>query len=237
MTKVPVTVLSGYLGAGKTTILNHILANREDYRVAVIVNDMSEINVDADLVEQGGFKRTDEKLVEMSNGCICCTLREDLLQEVETLVKKGNIDHIVIESTGISEPVPVAQTFSYIDEETGIDLTQFCYLNNMVTVVDAYRFWKDYSSGESLIDRAQAAGEDDNREVVDLLIDQIEFCNMLVINKTDMISKQKLIELEKVLRKLQPDAEFIQTTYGQIDTVDLLNRSRFDFEKASSSAG
>jgi G3E family GTPase len=237
MIKIPVTVLSGYLGAGKTTILNHILANREDYRVAVIVNDMSEINVDADLVEQGGFTRTDEKLVEMSNGCICCTLREDLLQEVETLVKKGNIDHIVIESTGISEPVPVAQTFSYIDEETGIDLTQFCYLNNMVTVVDAYRFWEDYSSGESLIDRAQAAGEDDNREVVDLLIDQIEFCNVLVINKTDMISKKKLIELEKVLRKLQPDAEFIQTTYGQLDTADLLNRSRFDFEKASSSAG
>ncbi|RNA69956.1 GTP-binding protein [Alteribacter keqinensis] len=237
MRKIPVTILSGYLGAGKTTILNNILANRENLRVAVIVNDMSEINVDADLVENGGFKRTEEKLVEMSNGCICCTLREDLLVEVEALVKQGDIDHIVIESTGISEPVPVAQTFSYIDEETGIDLTRFCYVNNMVTVVDTYRFWDDFSSGDTLLDRAEALGEDDQREVVDLLIDQIEFCNVLIMNKTDMVDDQKVDELEVVLRRLQPDAELIKTNYGKISVSQLLNETRFDFEKASSSAG
>ncbi|WP_026690216.1 GTP-binding protein [Alteribacter aurantiacus] len=237
MKKIPVTVLSGYLGAGKTTMLNHILNNREHLRVAVIVNDMSEINVDADLIENGGFKRTEEKLVEMSNGCICCTLREDLLVEVESLVKQGDIDHIVIESTGISEPIPVAQTFSYIDEETGIDLTRFCYLNNMVTVVDTYRFWDDFRSGETLLDRAEALGEDDRREVVDLLIDQIEFCNLLIMNKVDMVNEGQVNELEKVLRTLQPDAELIKTNYGEVDVSELLNATRFDFEKASQSAG
>ncbi|TMW72747.1 GTP-binding protein [Alteribacter natronophilus] len=237
MEKIPVTVLSGYLGAGKTTMLNHLLQNREGIRIAVIVNDMSEVNVDAELVEKGGFKRTEEKLVEMSNGCICCTLREDLLVEVEALAKQGDIDHIVIESTGISEPVPVAQTFSYIDEETGIDLTRFCYINNMVTVVDAYRFWHDYESGDTLLDRGEALGEDDRREVVDLLIDQIEFCNVLVINKTDMVEPEQLRELEGVLRKLQPEAEVIRTNYGEVTASDILNSRRFDFEKASQSAG
>jgi G3E family GTPase len=237
MEKIPVTVLSGYLGAGKTTMLNHLLANREGMRIAVIVNDMSEINVDAALLEQGGFKRTEEKLVEMSNGCICCTLREDLLVEVKTLIEQGNIDHIVIESTGISEPVPVAQTFSYIDEETGIDLTELCFINNMVTVVDVHRFWDDFKSGESLVDRAQGADETDERDIVDLLVDQIEFCSVLVLNKTDMIKAEDLFEMEHVLRKLQPSAEVLRTNFGKVEPSQILNKTRFDFEEASMSAG
>ncbi|GGE29822.1 hypothetical protein GCM10011571_34990 [Marinithermofilum abyssi] len=174
--RIPVTVLIVYLGAGKTTVLNHVLNNRDGLKIAVIVNDMSEINIDADLVRDGGgLSRTEEKLVEMSNGCICCTLREDLLVEVERLAKEGRFDYILIESTGISEPVPVAQTFSYVDEENGIDLSSICRIDCMVTVVDAYRFWHDFSSGESLLDRKQAVGDEDTRDVVDLLIDQIEF--------------------------------------------------------------
>lgn len=236
--KIPVTVLSGYLGAGKTTILNHVLQNEQNLRVAVIVNDMSEINIDASLVEKGsGISRTEEKFVELSNGCICCTLREDLLIEVQKLAERGNIDYIVIESTGISEPIPVAQTFSYIDEELGIDLTASCTLDTMVTVVDANRFWTDFQSGESLLDRKEAVGELDERDVADLLIDQIEFCDVLILNKCDLITEEQLECLEKVLRTLQPEAKFIRTTYGKINPQEILNTRSFDFNRVSQSAG
>ncbi|MGE7986692.1 GTP-binding protein [Lysinibacillus fusiformis] len=235
--KIPVTVLSGYLGSGKTTMMNHVLQNENNLRVAVIVNDMSEINIDAELIANGsGISRTEEKFVELSNGCICCTLREDLLQEVERLAKLGNIDYILIESTGISEPIPVAQTFSYLDEELGIDLTRFCQLDTMVTVVDAHRFWHDFQSGESLLERKEAIGELDGRDVADLLIDQIEFCDVLVLNKCDLVSIAEVERLERILRALQPEAKIIRTVNGEIDPAEILNTGRFDFERVSESA-
>jgi G3E family GTPase len=235
---IPVTVLSGYLGAGKTTILNHVLNNRDGMKVAVIVNDMSEVNIDAELVKkEGGLSRTEEKLVELSNGCICCTLREDLLLEVKKLTEQGGFDYILIESTGISEPVPIAQTFTYVDEGTGIDLASLAKLDCMVTVVDANRFWHDFESGETLLDRSQATGEDDTRDISDLLIDQIETCDVLILNKCDLVQPAELDKLEGVLRRLQPEARIIRTSKGKVAPSDILNTGLFNFDKASQSAG
>ncbi|MGO4790056.1 GTP-binding protein [Paenibacillus sp. 2KB_20] len=236
--KIPVTVLSGYLGSGKTTVLNHVLHNRDGLKVAVIVNDMSEVNIDADLVRgEGSLSRTDEKLVEMSNGCICCTLREDLVQEVQKLAQENRFDYILIESTGISEPVPVAQTFVYPDEVSGVQLSDLARLDCMVTVVDANRFWKDFSSGQSLLDRKEALGEEDTREVVDLLIDQVETCDVLLLNKCDLVSDDELAKVEGILHKLQPSAKIIRTVKGQVAPAEILNTGLFDFEKASQSPG
>ncbi|MEK4077034.1 MULTISPECIES: GTP-binding protein [Paenibacillus] len=236
--QVPVTVLSGYLGSGKTTVLNHVLNNRQGLKVAVIVNDMSEVNIDAALVKgEATLSRTEEKLVELSNGCICCTLRDDLMQEIEKLVNEGKYDYILIESTGISEPVPVAQTFTYADAESGIDLTSLARLDCLVTVVDANRFWHDFGSGQSLLDRNQATGDEDTRDVVDLLIDQIETCDVLLLNKCDLVDDTELNKLEGIIRKLQPNAKIIRTENGKVNPSEILNTGRFNFEKVSMSAG
>jgi G3E family GTPase len=236
--QIPVTVLSGYLGAGKTTVLNHVLNNRQGLRVAVIVNDMSEVNIDAELIKRGTqLSRTEEKLVELTTGCVCCSLREDLIREMVKLAKEGRFDYILVESTGISDPLPVAQTFTMLDEEGDNALTRLCTLDCLVTVVDAHRFWLDFASGETLLDRKQAIDIHDDRTVVDLLIDQIEFCNVLILNKCDLVEASELDRLEAVLHRLQPDAQIIRSEYGRIDPADILNTGLFDFEQVAASAG
>jgi G3E family GTPase len=237
MKKLPVTVLSGFLGAGKTTVLSHILNNRDGKRVAVIVNDMSEINIDSAVVQnEVSLNRSEEKLVEMSNGCICCTLREDLLEEVNTLAKAGRFDYLVIESTGISEPLPVAETFTFADED-GVSLSDVADLDTMVTVVDAVNFLKDYEEAKYLQDTQESLGDEDERSVADLLVDQVEFADVILVSKTDLAPSEDVSRLEAILKTLNTHAQIIPIANGNVDVDAVLSTGRFDFERAQQAPG
>ena len=235
--KLPVTVLSGFLGAGKTTVLSHILNNRENKKVAVIVNDMSEINIDASLVEnEVSLNHSEEKLVEMSNGCICCTLREDLLIEINKLAEEKKFDYLVIESTGISEPLPVAETFTF-EDENGVSLSDAANLDTMVTVVDAVNFIKDYEEAKYLQETGESLGEDDERSVADLLVDQIEFADVILISKTDLVEDKDIDKLKAIIKTLNTQAEIIPIKEGNVEIDKVLNTGLFDFAKAKEAPG
>ena len=235
--KLPVTVLSGFLGAGKTTVLSHILNNRQGKKVAVIVNDMSEINIDSAIVQnEVSLNRSEEKLVEMSNGCICCTLREDLLEEVTKLAQDGRFDYLLVESTGISEPLPVAETFTFADED-GVSLSDVATLDTMVTVVDAVNFLKDYEAAKSLQDSGQSLGEEDDRSVSDLLVDQVEFADVILISKTDLADAANIERLTAILRTLNTHARILPISHGEVDIDAVLETGLFDFERAQQAPG